>query len=48
MSASTARASWGWSPSRIVERGVCRTFQNIRLFQNLTVLENVIDWAAAP
>ena len=32
----------GLEPSRIVERGVCRTFQNIRLFQNLTVLENVM------
>ena len=29
----------GLEPSRIVERGVCRTFQNIRLFQNLTVLD---------
>ena len=32
----------GLEPSRIVERGICRTFQNIRLFQNLTVLENVM------
>ena len=32
----------GMEPSRIVEKGICRTFQNIRLFQNLTVLENVM------
>jgi branched-chain amino acid transport system ATP-binding protein len=29
-------------PDQIVKRGITRTFQNIRLFQNLTVLENVI------
>lgn len=29
-------------PDRIVELGVTRTFQNIRLFSNLTVLENVM------
>lgn len=29
-------------PGQIVEQGVCRTFQNIRLFQGLTVLENVM------
>ena len=29
-------------PSAIVKKGICRTFQNIRLFQNLTVLEDVL------
>ncbi|HET6449993.1 MAG TPA: ABC transporter ATP-binding protein [Spirochaetia bacterium] len=32
----------GWKPHRIVEQGVARTFQNIRLFSNLTCLENVM------
>lgn len=32
----------GSSPPRITERGLARTFQNIRLFQNMTVLENVM------
>ena len=32
----------GLEPNQIVRRGVCRTFQNIRLFQGLTVLENVM------
>jgi branched-chain amino acid transport system ATP-binding protein len=32
----------GTSPVRICRSGVARTFQNIRLFQNLTVLDNVI------
>ncbi|BAS28549.1 ABC transporter ATP-binding protein [Limnochorda pilosa] len=31
----------GLSPARIVERGVARTFQSIRLFKDLTVLDNV-------
>ncbi|MGI6038411.1 MAG: ABC transporter ATP-binding protein [Limnochordia bacterium] len=30
------------SPQHIVERGISRTFQNIRLFPNLRVVENVI------
>ena len=33
----------GLRPSRIVQKGVARTFQTIRLFQNLTVLENVLS-----
>ena len=29
-------------PNQVAERGIARTFQNIRLFQNLSALENVM------
>ncbi len=32
----------GLRPDQVLEHGVARTFQNIRLFPNLTVLENVL------
>src|SRR5881296_1235959 len=32
----------GKPPHTITERGIGRTFQNIRLFQNMTALENVL------
>jgi branched-chain amino acid transport system ATP-binding protein len=32
----------GIKPNRVTEKGLARTFQNIRLFQNMTVLENVM------
>ncbi|MGN6430876.1 MAG: ABC transporter ATP-binding protein [Gaiellaceae bacterium] len=32
----------GLSPHRITQRGVARTFQTLRLFLNMTVLENVM------
>ncbi|HEX7166327.1 MAG TPA: branched-chain amino acid ABC transporter ATP-binding protein/permease, partial [Acidimicrobiales bacterium] len=32
----------GWRPHRITKAGIARTFQNIRLFPNMTAAENVI------
>lgn len=32
----------GWKPHRIAARGVARTFQNIKLFAGMSVLENVM------
>ena len=36
------RSLAGLSPDKVVRRGITRTFQNIRLFNNMTVLENVL------
>jgi branched-chain amino acid transport system ATP-binding protein len=32
----------GLKPNKVTKNGMARTFQNIRLFQNMTVLENVM------
>lgn len=32
----------GLTPDQITKRGIARTFQNVRLFPNMTVLENVM------
>ena len=36
------RAIQGMSPERVAGRGISRTYQNIRLFSNVTVLENAL------
>jgi len=36
------RSLVGLSPDRVLVRGIARTFQNIRLFNNMTVMENVL------
>jgi branched-chain amino acid transport system ATP-binding protein len=36
------RSLVGLNPDQILVRGIARTFQNIRLFNNMTVLENVL------
>jgi branched-chain amino acid transport system ATP-binding protein len=36
------RSLVGLKPFRVVEHGIARTFQNIRLFANMTALENVM------
>jgi branched-chain amino acid transport system ATP-binding protein len=32
----------GLSPDRVVQRGIARTFQNLRLFLNMSVLDNLL------
>lgn len=36
------RSIVGLNPDQVLTRGIARTFQNIRLFNNMTVLENVL------
>jgi branched-chain amino acid transport system ATP-binding protein len=36
------RSIAGLNPDQVLTRGIARTFQNIRLFNNMTVLENVL------
>jgi branched-chain amino acid transport system ATP-binding protein len=37
-----SRSLVGLRPDQIAERGISRTFQNIRLFGNMTVIENIL------
>ena len=39
---ATHESLLGLAPHHIVERGIARTFQNIRLFSSMSVLDNVI------
>ena len=39
------RSLIGVKPFKITRRGIIRTFQNLRLFKNMTVLENVMSGA---
>jgi branched-chain amino acid transport system ATP-binding protein len=32
----------GLSPDRVTRRGIARTYQNIRLFKNMTTVENIL------
>src|SRR4030065_1927164 len=32
----------GFSTDRVTKRGISRTYQNIRLFKNMTVVENIL------
>lgn len=36
------RSIVGLNPDQVLKRGIARTFQNIRLFNNMTVMENVL------
>ena len=36
------RSLSGLTPDKVLKRGIARTFQNIRLFNNMTVIENVL------
>jgi branched-chain amino acid transport system ATP-binding protein len=40
--AISGRTILGLNPDQVLVRGIARTFQNIRLFNNMTVLENVL------